>query len=791
MVIIMGILQTKLRRDLLQMKSQALAIALVMACGIATFVMSLSTLQSLERTLDSYYEQYGFAQVFTHLKRAPQALASRLAHIPGVARLETRVVAQVTLDIAGLSEPATGRLISLPAGRQPQLNRLHLREGRLPAPQRRGEVLVNQRFAEAHGLKPGDRVQAILNGRRQALNIVGIALSPEYVYQIRPGELIPDDRRFGVFWMGYDDLAAAFDLEGAFNDVSLTLEPGAIQAEVRQRLDEATADYGGQGAYGREDQMSHKLVSNEMTQLRGMALIPPTIFLTVAAFLINVVLSRLISIQREQIAALKAFGYSRLEVGLHYLRFGLAISVAGAVLGTTAGAWFGRGMTRMYARFFSFPVFDYHLGFEVALIALLVSGGTAALGVYGSVRKAVELPPAEAMRPEPPAAFRPTVVERLGLQRFLTQGARMILRQLERRPFKALFSCLGIALAVAVMILGSFSEDIIENLIDFQFFQAQRQDMTVTLVEPADGRALTALAQLPGVRRAEPVRTVPVRLNFGHRSRLLAITGLPPDASLLRPLNRDGQPVFLPEQGLVLSAALAELLEVAPGQKVRVDVLEGNRPVRQIPVAALVEDYTGTSAYMRLRTLQQLMREEDSISGANLLVDSRFEEELYHRLKKTPAVAGVTLKRGALESFRKTMAENLLRMRLFNMIFASIIAFGVVYNSMRVALSERSRELATLRVIGFTRTEISWLLLGEAGLLTLLAIPLGLVLGTGFAALATWALQTEVLRFSLVVDPSTYGTAALVILLAAVASGLVVRRRLDRLDLIAVLKARE
>lgn len=787
----MRALDKKLLRDLWQLKSQALAIALVMACGIATFVMSLSTLHSLAGTLDAYYEKYRFAQVFTHLKRAPNALAARLQEIPGVAQAQTRVVTQVTLDLAGLPEPASGRLISLPAGKQPGLNRLHLVEGRFPERGRRGEVLASSQFARAHGLRPGDRLLAVLNGRRQALHIVGVALSPEHVYLIRPGEIIPDNRRFGVFWMDYDQLAAAFDLDGAFNDVTLTLAPDASEAEVLQRLDQLTATYGGQGAHGRDEQLSHKLVSNEITQLRGMALVPPTIFLTVAAFLLNVVLNRLISTQREQIATLKAFGYTRAEVGWHYLQFALAIALVGLILGLAAGAWFGRGMTSMYAQFFSFPTFDYLLDPTVILIALTVSAGTALVAVMGAVRRASSLPPAEAMRPEPPASFRPTIVERLGLQHLLSQGARMILRQLERHPFKALFSCLGIALAVAVMILGSFSEDIVDALIDFQFYQTQRQDMTVTFVEPASGRALAEIRSLPGVRYAEPVRTVPVRMRFEHRSRLLAITGLRPEPHLFRPLDRSGQPVPLPERGLVLSTTLADVLGVRPGQEVQVEVMEGNRPVRQIPVVALVEDYAGTSAFMQLRALQRLLREEDAISGAFIAVDTQGQDDLYRRLKETPLVAGVTLKRAALQSFQETLAENLLRMRLFNILFASIIAFGVVYNSMRIALSERSRELATLRVIGFTRAEISWLLLGEAALLTLAAIPLGLLLGYGFAALATWTLQTEVQRFPLVVDLSTYGYAALVILVAACISGLVVRRRLDRLDLIAVLKSRE
>jgi putative ABC transport system permease protein len=787
----MRALHRKLWRDFLNLKGQALAISLVMGCGVATFVMSLSTLESLLRTQTTYYERYRFADVFTHLKRAPSALAAHFAEIPGVARVQTRIVVDVTLDVPGLGEPAVGRLISIPERPAPGLNDLHLRSGRYIEPGRSGEVLASEAFTEAHGLEPGDSVLAVINGRRERLTIVGLALSPEYIYQIRGGELLPDPKRFGVFWMGYTELAAAFDMQGAFNDATLALMPGASKPEVLRRLDRLTEPYGGLGAYGRADQVSHQFISNEIEQLRGMGLVIPVIFLTVAAFLLNVVLSRLVSTQREQIAALKSFGYTRLEVGLHYLGLVLVLVVFGVGLGTAAGVWMGRGLTELYTRFFHFPVFQFHADLGVVLLALLVSGGAAVLGTLGAVRRAARLPPAEAMRPEPPAAYRPTFLERGGLQALFSPATRMILRQLERRPVKALFSCFGIALAVAILILGNFMQDSIAYVIEFQFHAAQRQDMSLTFVEPTAARALQAVRHLPGVRYCEPFRSVSVRFRAGHRSRRLAILGLAPRRELFRLLDEDQDPVPLPPRGLVLSARLAELLQVGVGDTLTVEVLEGLRPVREVPVAGLVTDFAGTAAYMDIQALHRLLREGDTLSGAFLAVDPRHTAELYTLLKTTPRVAAVTVKQATLASFRETIAENLLRMQTINVLFASIIAFGVVYNSARISLSERSHELATLRVLGFTRAEISFILLGELAVLTLAAIPIGLALGYAFAALVILTLPTEHYRFPLVVYPSTYAFAVTVILLAALFSGLVVRRRLDHLDLVAVLKTRE
>jgi putative ABC transport system permease protein len=592
--------------------------------------------------------------------------------------------------------------------------------------------------------------------------------------------------------MGDTELASAFDMRGAFNDVALTLEPGASEPEILRRLDRLTEPYGGLGAFGRADQPSHKFVSNEINELRGMALVVPTIFLSVAAFLLNVVLSRLIGTQREQIAALKAFGYTRWEVALHYLKLVLLIVSAGVILGVAVGARLGLGLAELYTRFFRFPVFAFHLDAGVVLLAFLVSTAAAVAGTLGALGRAARLPPAEAMRPEPPAAYRPTLLERIGLQRLVPPVARMILRQLERRPLRSLLSCLGIALAVAVLVLGYFSLDALDYVMGSQFELAEREDLTVSLVEPRSSRALSDLEALPGVRRCEPFRAVPARLRFGHRSRRLGLMGVQADGELYRLLDMHRRPVALPADGVVLSEKLADLLGVRPGESLTVEVLEGSRPVRAVVVAALVEDFAGLAAYMDIRAVNRLMREGRVVSGAFLAVEPGQEGRLYSTLKATPEVAGVTVKRAALSSFRQTVAENLLRMRLFNIIFAGIIAFGVVYNSARIAAAERGRELATLRVIGFTRAEISLILLGELALLTLAAIPAGMALGYGLAAaVIRLAYDTELFRIPLIVSRSTYGFAAAVTLAAALVSGLVVRRMLDRLDLVAVLKSKE
>jgi putative ABC transport system permease protein len=784
-------LNRKLLRDLLAMKGQAFAIAMVIASGITMFVMYLSNFESLRRTQTTYYEQQRFADVFVVAKRVPERMAERLAEISGVGDVDTRVVADVTLDVPGVDTPARGRLISIPAETHPRLNDVYLRRGRWIDAGHSDEVLVSEAFALANGFEPGAEIAAVINGRRRMLRIVGIALSPEYVYSIPPGEILPDDRRYGILWMDRKALASAFNMEGGFNDVSLQLLPGASSSEVITELDRLLAPYGGLGALPRALQFSHWTLDSELKQLQRFGVIVPALFLGVAAFILNIALTRALTLQRPQIAALKALGYTNAELAWHYLKWALLIAAVGAILGTAAGAWLGSFMIRLYNQYFRFPVLDYRLSAGVAIGAVLGSLGIAALGALSTVRRAVRIPPAEAMRPEPPAQYRISLIERGMIGRHLSHITRIILRNLERQPFRAVASLAGISMAMAILVVGLFFIDAMDVLKEMQFSFVQRQDITLNFIEPLSARALYELKSLPGVERVEPLRAVPARLRYGHRSRNLTILGVPAIPTLNRIVDRSGKIYLPPPEGLLLSKTLADILQVSPGERVRLEVLEGSRPVLDVSVAGLVDEFLGLSVYMNEEALHRLMHEGKRLSGAYLQVDSIELRQLYRKLKATPNVAGVSLTQDALRSFERTMAENMGIMTTLTLVFACIIAFGVVYNAARISLSERSHELASLRVLGFRRAEISIILLGELALLTMMAMPLGAGMGYIMSKGILAAVENELYRFPLIITFQNLASSALAIAVAAAFSGLVVRRKLDRLDLVAVLKIRE
>ncbi len=788
----MSLLDRKLLRDLRAIKSQALAVALVMACGLAMMIMTRSLILSLETTRDTYYREHRFADVFVRLKRAPESVAERIAAIPGVARVETGIALQATLDIPGMPEPAVGLIQSLPEEGDLVLNRLYLRSGRiLTGRGSPGEILVGEAFASAHGLKPGDAISAILYGRKQTFRIAGIVLSPEFVFEAPPGAALPDNRTYGVFWMPYKELATASNLDGAFNNLSLSLAPGAAEEAVIAAVDRVLQPYGGRGAYGREAHPSHTRLRDEIRVLQGLSIGFPLVFLSVAAFMTNAVMGRQITLQREQIAMLKACGFSNAQVGWHYFRFALAIVVVGTVLGAVGGFALGHRLVEMYHLFFRFPALEFLLAKNVLVAAVLVSALAAITGVWGAVRTAVRLPPAEAMRPEPPANFRASVAERLGFASRLSVSLRMALRNIERRPFRALLTCAALALATGILVVPSALRDGIDYVLDYQWDLLQRHTVFVSMIEPGPVRALAEFRSLPGVIHAEPVRAAAVELRAGNRMRRIGLTGVSAEAVLNRVIGPDEKQIMLPSHGIVLSAKLADVLGVKLGDEITVRVLEGERPIFSVPVAALSEDFAGTAAFMEFDALNRALSDGDRMNGAYLTVARGEWARFLATMKKVPRVASVVIKDNIRGSFRKTTAESIGLLQKIYLTFATVVAFGIVYNSARISLSERRRELATLRVVGFTQREVAAVLVSELVILTLIAMPVGLLVGSGFATAIIQTVNTEFVRLPVILTSGNYAFAVLIVAVASLLSALLAARKLNQLDLVSALKARD
>ncbi len=784
-------LDRKLLRDLRALWSQALTLALVVGAAVAGFITTYSAYDSLDWSRQRYYESANFADVFADLRRAPDTIATRLRALPGVAQVETSITQQVQIAIPGVDDPIIGRLNGIDWRRLPQVNRLYLRSGRMIAG-RSGhqlEALVSEAFAIARQLRPGDSVNALMNGKRESLLIVGIALTPDTIFAGATGA--PDLKGYGVFWVDQQALGSAYDMQGAFNHVAARIAPHADEAQVIAGLDRVLRPWGGLSAYGRSEQMSHMMLSAEIREQKVMGTVLPGIFLAIAAFLLNVVLGRQISVQREQIAALKALGYDNAAIASHYLKFALLVVAIGALIGLLAGSWLGSKMMLLYETAFRFPALLHRVRPELMLLAIAVTGTAALLATWQAIRDTVKLAPAEAMGPRAPGRYRPSFIETLGAGRWLAPSSRMILRNMQRHGFRTAVTVAGVAAAIAVLVCGTFWGDSIDLLLDTQFRLALRGDVTVGLVEPRAVRVRHEFEALPLVSAVEGTRSVRARLVHGNHAWRGVLQGRPALGDLRRIVTMDRRSMAPPADALLLTDRLASKLDLKVGDLVRVEVEEGERPVLMLPVAGTVSEMMGLSAYIERRSLNRLLQEGDVVNELTLAIDRGGETELLQRLRALPLVAAAFSKAALLRNVQSVTARNIRIISSVLTVFATIIAAGVVYNQVRIALTERAWELASLRVLGFTRHEVSRLLLGELAIAIALAIPLGMAAGYGLAHGVIAMIRNDEFVFPVVIRAPTYAYAVMCVVVAGIVSALVVNRKIAALDLVGVLKTRE
>ncbi|HBM83087.1 MAG TPA: ABC transporter permease [Halieaceae bacterium] len=787
----MSPLDRKLLRDLWRIKGQATAIGAVIAVGVLLLVMMSGLITSLDETRRAYYERYRLADVFAPVKRAPQHLLAELAAIPGVNMVEGRITGYALIDLPWLGIPLRAQAISVPDFDAPRLNDFYLTAGRAPSRERLDEVMLLKGFADAHDLQPGDVLRVTMNGARRTLRIVGLAQAPEFLYTTAPGELMSDDARYAVIWMNRQSLAAAYDLDGAFNEALLSIGRDGQSERVINAVDRLLDPYGGFGAYGLEDHTSNRFITEEIAGLRATGSAVPPIFLAVAAFLLYMVVSRIVEAERGQIGLIKAFGYTNFETGIHYFKLILAIAAGGAIVGCLLGILAGRALVDLYLLYFKFPFLIFQLEPGSFITGFTVSVGAASAGGLLVLRRVFSLTPAAAMQPPAPPHYKRLGNIARSIQSSLDQPSRMVVRRLTRQPARMAGAIAGIAagmgLSVAMVgIMSGFNE-----AIDLTFNVVDQSDVSVTFNEPLSTTNLANLRNIPGVIDVQSIRYVSAVLEHGRKRHLGAISGLPPNPRLYRAVDRSMDTIHLPTSGIILAEPLARILNARAGDVLTIAVREGRRPTLEVPVAGIAQTLLGAPAYMDLDSLNRTLGEPNRMSGAYLRIDSTQKNAVYRTLKDMPTVAGVSLKQDARDALQEQMDMGAGAMRYIMLAVAGIITFGIVYNAARIAYAERARDLASLSVIGFSRSEVAFVLLGEIAVVTLVALPVGSVLGYYLSFAVAAGFSTDLYQIPAQVPVAAYGAAALAVLSAAGLSSWLVKQDIDNTDIVAALKGRE
>ena len=790
----MKTLTKKTVRGIIRNRGQAIAVTMVVLCGTACYICLASLHRNLQLTRDTYYAQNRFADFEIMVERVPLTTLFKLEDIPGVRQVRGRIVEEVKLEIPGNEKSLTGRIVSMPDTKRNVLNNVVLKSGRYFEGGERNEVIVSDRFADANALEVGDSIRATLDGRQHTLRIVGLGLSPEYVYVIRNvQELVPSPERFGILWVPEHFAETAMNMQEARNNIIGSVDnPDRLDA-ILEKANDLLDSYGVYAKVKQKDQVSNQFISGEITGLSVTARIVPTVFLGVSSLVILILLNRMVRNERMQIGLMKAYGYSNLSVAAHYLQYALILSGVGCVGGFLLGHWLATQMIKIYVQFYNFPILESRVYPDVLVHATLIALAFALLGAAGAAHRASRIQPAESMRPESPAVGHRVFLERIVLLwRRLSFTWKMIARNVARSKFRSSLNVFGIMISCALIIVGYFSIDGMNYLIDYQFEQTQKQDARVSFIIERGKDALNEAARLDHVRKAEPLLQYPFEVRSEWRTRDMLIEGLPQDAQLQFLFDTEGRRIDVNGPGIILSERIAGKLGVKPGDSVVLKPLMGKiRKEKTVTVSKVIQQYFGSTGYMELGALSRVLDEPFAINAALLRTDPGTEHLLNTQIKKIPGITAIELKGDAKRNLEQTMAQSMSIMSFMTVIFAAVISFSIIYNVTTVTLAERERELASLRVLGFTNAEVGRILYNENFVTGVIGLLLGMPFGMGLCKLMVNAYDTDIFTMPYHLSFKTLVIANVLTIFFIILANLAVRRKIYGLNLVEVLKERE
>jgi len=793
----MKTLRLKLIRDLYHSKWLLLTITSIIAIGVTCFVSMQSAYHNLDQAKKRYYRQCRMADFWIDLKKAPVSELALLADLPGVAEVHPRIQFSATVDLPNVLKPSNGMVISLPDRRARPVNGIVPRRGHYFTERRPNEVIVNDAFAREHGLMPGDWIHLLLNKRREEFLVVGTGISSEFTYLLGPGELVPDPRSFGVFYIKHTYAEEIFDFEGAANQVVglLTRDARRKNSETLRRAELLLEPFGVFQVTPLRDQPSNLFLSSEIAGLGAFATVVPAIFLAVAALVLNVLINRLARQQRTVVGTLKAIGYGDWAIFRHFLGFGLTVGVLGGLAGSVLGYLSSALMTWIYRLFFEFP--DLRSGFYLYThaVGISISLVCSVVGCLHGARSMLRLQAAEAMRPEPPRSGHTIVLERWlgGVWRRLSSGWRMAIRSIFRARVRTSAGIFAAAMGAGLLVSGFMMLESSQYLLDFEFRHVSRSDIDLAFESERGRDALAEVRNLPGIDHAEPLLNVACTFVHGPYRRKGGIVGLLPDARLTIPRDTQARPIALPESGIVISRRLASILHVDTGEEITIVPVKGERRPVDVVIARVADSYMGLSAYAGLEYLSRLVGEEFAMNGAQLTTSGRPDDlaQMYRHLKQTPAVRSVVLRRDSIENLQKTLVINQWVLIGMLIVFSGAVFFGSVVNASMVSLAERQREVATFLAMGYDHWRVGGVFLRESILTNMTGTLLGFPVGYLLTVLTAMAYESDLLRLPIVSAPWIWmSTLGLSILFALIAH-CTVQWKIRQMDYVEALKVKE
>lgn len=755
----------KMWRELRENKAAYLACLAVIAIGLMLFVAMSVLFEGLNEAKNNFYGDYRFADGFAKVRGISQIQVDRLAFVEGISRLEGRRVEDVRVFFPEREENVYLRLVSLRPEQTARLNDVMLQAGTLPAAGSRS-ILPDPGFLEANGLQTGDTIPVIIAGNQVELTVTGAAISPEFVYAMRtPMDIYPDPATFGVAYLPLDVMQNLFG-EESLNDITFTLAPGHTYEDVEGRLKPRLESYGLESIYAREDQLSEVILNQELQSLQSMVTSMPLLFLIVAATILYILLKRMVEQQRGQIGTLKALGYSSREILFHYISYALIIGALGGLFGALLGFWLSYPLMAMYETFFNLPGLTGRFSFYYLVLGVLFSTGFGALAGYFGSKDVLKLQPAEAMKPPAPPSAKQTLLE--GWRAYwnnLTVQGKMATRNMFRNLGRSFITLIGVMFAFSLIATTGYFLSLMDVLLVDQFTKVQTHDVKVVFTAPTNSwEARLELSPLPGVNRFEAYLEAPATLQHGWYEKDTVILGLEPESEMYNLLNRNGVKVALPAEGILLSQNLAESLRAEAGSRLEIESPYAKDSPVYSEVVDIIPQYLGTNAYMDIQALGRLLGQGNISTAALLAVEEGAFPYLKDRYRESAGVFSVEEKSALLNKFQELMESYSFTFWVLAL-FGILTGFAVIYNSGMVSLSERRRELASLRVMGMTSEEVLQVLSFEQWFVSLFGMLAGVPMTMLFLQGMANAMQNDVFTYPVMFELQpfiigTVGTAA-------------------------------
>lgn len=778
-------LDVRLLRMVKHSKGQFISVTTIVAVALCIYVLFSITSVNINNAVDQYYSDTSINDLVIELMRIPQAAVDDLKSIDGISDAQGRVSVDVPLQVTDKDEKVNIRVVSLPKNGG-VINKLYTIKGN-KAELGEDNVIVLEQFANARNINIDEVITPYINGRTYNLKVSGVAASSEYIYLMENEQsLLPALDKFGVVYVTESFAQSVFGYRGSYNEVLIKLREQKNIEDIIDIVEKRLDKYGLKRITKLEDQLSNNVLTQKVDGIQMMSSILPVMFLMVAAIIISIMLSRIVSNDRMAIGVLKALGYSNFNILFHYTKYALSIGLAGSVTGIAGGVLLSKPMSEVFVSYFNIPLSGIKLQHSYIVNAILLTSlFCIGSGLFGA-RGVIKIMPADSMRPEAPKSGKRILMERITfLWRHIPFSWKMVIRNILRNKRRFSFLVLGLALAYGINVVPLYMMNTMVSMFELQFGEYQKMDYTINFVRPLHEGVITDLSHLIKSGRIEPRLEYPFELVNGWRKNTVGIIGVPQQTAFYKFVDKDSNVVKLPNNGIFITEAVAKSLNVKEGETIIVkSFLPGKEDV-SLQVAGIVKQYLGANAYMNIEEMRALLLERQMITGVSVASKDNLKE----KLKDVRNISTVSSVGDMKQSFVEYLDTMNLAIGLY-MLFGGILGFALIYNATIISISERKMEFASLRIMGFEKKDVYGMISKENLIMALIAIIVGVPLGLGMINGMADSFSSEMITFPVIFSPKFFIQAAAATIIFAIVAQLATLRKIYNLNFIDALKSR-